>query len=63
MAYGIYLIHGGDPDVFGKLSQEDVDIMLNTYYGLQDTHDEVLAKRIVKTLYGGDQRWLAWIRL
>lgn len=59
MAYGIYLMNGGNPNDFGEMTREDVEIMLNTYYGLQESHDEILAKRIARAMMGGDERWAA----
>lgn len=53
-AYGIYLMGGGCPDDFGRMTEEDVQIMLTTFHGTQ----EMLAHRIVAELakwMGGTQ--------
>ena len=52
MAYGIYLMHGGDPSAFDRLSEEDLDIMLNTYMGLIEMQSMSIAAEVATTIFG-----------
>lgn len=49
-AYGLYLMHGGSPEGFDRLTPDDVQIMYSAYMATQAFDRRELIKDIVKII-------------
>lgn len=47
-AYGIHLLHGGDADSFGNLTDTDIQIIISTEVGLRKMSAQFTADAIAK---------------
>ncbi len=55
-AYGIYLMHGGDPGKFAELTQDEIQILLTTYTGTIKQITDVIFKMLKAMLGAGNDR-------
>ena len=54
-AYGIYLMHGGDPKRFDDMSVEDVQTLFTTYTAMQSAHNAELLEGIARIFRGKEE--------
>ncbi|MBQ7622028.1 MAG: hypothetical protein IJV02_06415 [Candidatus Methanomethylophilaceae archaeon] len=51
-AYGVYLMNGGTPEGFDSMTDEDVQIMLTTYHGMQQMQAHRIVMEFAKWMGG-----------
>lgn len=56
-AYGVWLRNGHDPDGFGELNGNDIQILISTEVGLRKMSARFIADDIARLFSGKDERY------